>query len=451
MDNLLLVTVDSLRADRAGWHGYDRPTTPNLDKVVESGHVFENAFAHACSTRPSFPSILASSYPLMYGGFERIADGRTLVSETLAEGGYRSGGFHSNLYLSADFGYDRGFETLYDSKTNPSATARLRQIVKDRLNDDSLPYRLLARGFEIAERRTGANVGSAYVNADEITDRAIEWARGADAGTPQFLWVHYMDAHHPYVPPEHHQRVFRDEPVGERSAIQLRRKMVEAPDEVTDGELDTIGDLYDAEIRFADAEIARLVEAVRSAWDGDTSLVVTADHGEEFREHGRFSHHATFYDEVLHVPLLVDIGDGGGRHDELVGLLDVAPTLVDYAGLSHPETFYGESLRGPIEGSGWERTAVIGDWQTDAGERRFAYRDVDWKLIRRPDREELYDLGADPGETTNVRGEHADVADRLGERLDEHERAVEATATDLGTIEMDEGVKQRLRDLGYQE
>ena len=177
MDNLLLVTVDSLRADRAGWHGYDRPTTPNLDKVVESGHVFENAFAHACSTRPSFPSILASSYPLMYGGFERIADGRTLVSEMLAEGGYRSGGFHSNLYLSADFGYDRGFETLYDSETNPSATARLRQIVKDRLNDDSLPYRLLARGFEIAERRTGANVGSAYVNADEITDRAIEWAR----------------------------------------------------------------------------------------------------------------------------------------------------------------------------------------------------------------------------------------------------------------------------------
>jgi arylsulfatase A-like enzyme len=451
MDNLLLVTVDSLRADHAGWHGYDRPTTPNLDTIATSAHAFENAFAHACSTRPSFPSILTSSYPLMYGGFERIAAGRTLVSEALAAGGYRCGGFHSNLYLSADFGYGRGFETLYDSKSDPSPTARLRQLVKDRLDEDGLPYRLLARGFEVAERRTGTNVGSAYVAADEITDRAIAWARGADADTPQFLWVHYMDVHHPYVPPARHQRAFREEPVSERRAVQLRRKMIEAPRGVTDAELDTIGDLYDAEIRFADAEIARLVEAVRAAWEGDTALAVTADHGEEFREHGRFSHHATFHDEVLHVPLLVDVGDDGGRHDELVGLLDVAPTLVDYAGLERPENFYGESLRGPIEGAGWERTAVIGDWQSNAGEPRFAYRDADWKYVRRSEGVELYDLGADPGETTNVAEEHADVADRLDERIDAHERAVAATETDLGTVEMDEGVKQRLRDLGYQE
>ncbi|ELZ19137.1 sulfatase [Haloterrigena salina JCM 13891] len=140
----------------------------------------------------------------MYGGYERISEDRTLISEAFDDAGYRTAGFHSNLYLSADFGYDRGFDEFYDSKTDPSATARLRQFVKDQLDSDGILYQTLARAFETAEETAGINVGSAYVSADEITDRALEWAESVATDGPRFLWVHYMDVHHPYVPPERH-------------------------------------------------------------------------------------------------------------------------------------------------------------------------------------------------------------------------------------------------------
>jgi len=122
-----------------------------------------------------------------------------------------------------------------------------------------------------------------------------------------FLWIHYMDVHHPYVPPPEHQLPFREEPISERRAIKLRRKLIEYPDTVTDAELSDLIDLYDAEIRYTDAQIDRLLSAINDNWDRSETLVaVTADHGEEFYDHGGVSHSATFYDEVIHVPLVVD-------------------------------------------------------------------------------------------------------------------------------------------------
>jgi len=169
-----------------------------------------------------------------------------------------------------------------------------------------------------------------------------------------------MDVHHPYVPPATHQRPFRDDPVSERRAIQLRRKMVEEQ-ALEDHERETVLDLYDAEIRFTDAEIARLVEGIQDTWKGDPFIAFTADHGESFGEHGRYSHPPTFYDEVLHVPLVIDASDAsktvGTAHEELVGLMDVAPTLVDYADRDQPGNFYGNSLRPLMEnGDGTENT-----------------------------------------------------------------------------------------------
>jgi arylsulfatase A-like enzyme len=481
MTDLVLVTVDSLRADHVGAFGYRRPTTPTIDGLARGGHRFENAFAHACSTRPSFPSILTSSYPLMYGGFKRLSSERTLVSEALADAGYTSAGFHSNLFLSADFGYDRGWETYFDSKTDPSPTARLRQAVKDHLDHEGRLFQFLARAFSTAERQAGVNVGAAYVVADDITDRALEWARSRAARDgSRFLWVHYMDVHHPYVPPAEHQRQFRDDPIGERDAVQLRRKMVENPDDLTSEEHDALVDLYDAEIRFADAEIDRLLRGVREAWGDDPLAVVTADHGEAFGEHGPYSHPNDFYDEMQHVPLVVSPpgvdadarSDGSAVHDELVGLMDVAPTLVDYGGGDVPENFHGYSLRALVEGGEWPRTDVVGDHE-GGGERTVAVRTHDRKYIRTEPtgeatessvvaasdrrsvgegvREELYDLAVDPGETDNVADERPEERETFRETVETHLRAVEATRTDVDAVEMDEAVKSRLEDLGYRE
>lgn len=451
MTNVLLVTVDSLRADHVGCYGYDRETTPVLDGIADDAAVFENTFAHACSTRPSFPTILTSSYPMMYGGYENLSTERTLISEVFDEAGYRTGGFHSNAYLNPEFGYGRGFDTFHDSMTDPGALARLRQFVKNNLDKDGLIYQTLASAFDTAERQAGANIGSAYVDADKITDHAIEWLEGGTSDTDDFLWVHYMDVHHPYLPPEEFQREFRDEPISERRAIQLRRKFIQDPDEVTDEELADIIDLYDAEIRFTDSEIGRLLDAADRTWD-DYTVAVTADHGEEFKDHGEFSHFAKFYDEVLHVPLIYRDNTYDGRYDDLVGLLDVSPTLVDSAGLDVPSNFYGASLQSLLEDDSWDRTEILGDWAADMdGDRRYAYRDHEWKYIQRPRGEELYDLTEDPNEQENLIDEEPPILDDLRAAIDRHEEEIDQTRVDVETVEMDEEVKQQLRDLGYQE
>lgn len=452
MTNVLLITVDSLRADHVGCYGYDRETTPVLDELAADAAVFENAFAHACSTRPSFPTILTSSYTLMYGGYENLSTERTLISEVFDDAGYRTAGFHSNAYLNPEFGYGRGFDHYFDSMTDSGTMAKIRQFVSNNLDNDGLVFRLLASAFFTAERQAGANIGSAYVDADEITDRAIEWMQNGDSGTDDFLWVHYMDVHHPYLPPERHQLAFRDDTISERRAIQLRRKFLEDPEAVTDEELSDIIDLYDAEIRFTDAEIGRLLESAEEQWE-EFTVAVTSDHGEEFKEHGEFSHHAKFYDEVIHVPLIYQNGEAAGNYDELVGLLDVAPTLVDSAGLDIPDNYYGHSLHTLTDGDSWERTEILGDWSTgpDSDDRRFLYRDHDWKYICDKDREQLYDLTADPGEQANLVEDAPPVLEDLRAAVDDHEAAIDETMVDVESVEMDDEVKSRLRDLGYKE
>ncbi|WP_256687149.1 sulfatase [Halococcus qingdaonensis] len=455
MRDVLLITVDSLRADHLGCDGYERETTPAIDALAANGHRFANAFAHACATRASFPSILTSSTALMYGGYESLSENRTLVTEALPAA-YRAGGFHSNLYLSAEFGYSRGFDAFFDSKSDPSPAARVKGAVEERLDEDGWLYGVLSRAVDTAEKEAGINVGSAYVRADEITEKAIDWAENERDG-PRFLWTHYMDVHHPYRPPERHQRALGIDPVPEREAIRLRRKMIEAPDEITDDERRTLIDLYDAEIRFTDTEIGRLIERVRGMWGDDTMVIVTADHGEAFGEHGGYSHTQTFHDEMLHVPLIVSCG-GDSRvttHDELVGLADLTPTIVDYAGGEQANSFVGHSLHPLLDGEGdWPREHVVGDWadgNRGGGERRFAYRDRRWKYIERGDGRVLYDLAADPGEHENVADANPEVCERLHSVLDEHRGRIAASADDLRTVEMNESTKKRLRDLGYAE
>jgi arylsulfatase A-like enzyme len=449
MDNVLLVTIDSLRADHVGYHGYERETTPFIDSLADAGSTFTNAFAHIGGTRFAFPSILSGVSPLMYGGYQQVSDDQTLVSEAFREGGYRTGGFHSNLYLSAEFGYDAGFDEFFDSKEDPSLASRARSFVRKNL-DDSPIYPLLQRAYDTVESSSGINVGSYHVPADEITDMALAFAEEA-AGTdrPAFLWVHYMDVHHPFLPPAEYQRKFREDVVGDRESIKLRRKLMETPGEVTDEELSTVLDLYDAEIRYTDDEIRRLVETVREAWDG-TLVALTSDHGEHFLEHGYFSG-AQPYDVKLHVPLLVE-GEGwddDGSYDELVGLTDLPPTLLDAVGLDVPASYQGESLRRLVFEGTWERTELMGGWGEPT---TYAYRDLEWKYIERPeDGDELYDLAADPGETDNVIDDHPDVVERLAGRLVEHREEVARTDADVDEADLDEDVRERLRRLGYQE
>jgi arylsulfatase A-like enzyme len=455
--NLVLVTVDSLRADHLSCYGYDRETTPNLDDYAENGHKFTAAFSHACATRPAFPGILTSSHPLMYGGFERLSEERTLISEVLSDAGYATAGFHSNLYLSSDFGYARGFDTFFDSREDASLTTKLRRQVKERLDTNGALFNFLQRVYDRTEQTAGVNIGTYHTPADEITDRALEWVRTQGGRSdPSFLWVHYMDPHHPYAPPENYQQFST---VSRREGVRLRPKMLERPAEITDDELQVLVDLYDDEIRYTDAEIGHLLSSIDEQWD-DWTAIVTADHGEELRDHGEFSHQNRFYDEVMHVPLIVYDGSTSGTHDELVGHVDIGVTLASQAGVETlPEHFWGASLDPLLRGdsSNWTRQGVCAGWCDLPDEtRRLAYRTDRWKYIRDYvyDREELYDLKTDPDETENLVEDgqaEAGALEECRDRIDQYERDIDSTSVRMETVEMDEAVKERLQRLGYKE
>jgi len=445
MRNVLLVTVDSLRADHVGAYGYDRDVSPVVDDLASSGHRFTNAFSHAGATRASFPSILTSSYPLMYGGYDHLSEDRTIVSEVLDDAGYSTAGFHSNPFLSANFGYSRGFDTFYDSESEPSLLARARQYVVQNMNRESTLFQMMKRVFDTTEKRAGIEMGSAYVKADELTDRAVDWLRGP-AQEPGFTWVHYMDVHHPYVPPAEYQELVAGEVVSDRKAIQLRRKMLEEPENVTEDERRTLVDLYDAETRFVDDEVGRLVEAARDVWE-DPVILFTADHGEEFGEHGQFSHN-TVRDEGVHVPLVIEDENGSGVYDDVVGLLDLAPTIVEYAGREIPDNYYGYPIQDLFDGD-WPRESAIGNWgQIDDEPWWFFYRDREWKYIRR-DEEQLFYLPDDPNEKDDVSETQIEQLERIRTEVDELERTIQNTQQKLGTVDMSEDVQERLEMLGY--
>lgn len=449
MKNVLLITIDSLRADHVGYHGYDRDTTPVLDQYAEKGSRFMNAHAHVGGTRYSFPSILTGVTPLMHGGYERISRSQTVISEAFGDAGYRTGGFHSNLYLSADFGYDRGWNEFFDSAPDDSMTSSLRRWAKTNLSDTPL-MPVLQRGYDFLESSSGVNIGSYHVPADEITDRAIDFLK-MDSDAPTFLWTHYMDVHHPFLPPEKYQRLFREEPISNRESIKLRRKFAEEPDAVTDEERQTFIDLYDAEIRFNDAEIGRLLDTVAEEWGDEYLVALTADHGEHILEHGYFSG-AQAMDVKTHVPLFITGWDDDRGYDELVGLVHLPTTLLDAAGLDIPDSYDEYSLRKLVFENKWPREYVAGGWG-DPDDRNLVIRENEWKFIRRADgRNELYRLSEDSAEQQNVIDTYPDQRDRLNRKLNRHLKRVEATGDgSVNRPDIDEEAKKRLRRLGYQE
>ncbi|WP_152040971.1 sulfatase [Salinigranum salinum] len=450
MNDVLYVTIDSLRADHVGYHGYERDTTPHLDDLAAEGSTFSNAFAHAGGTKMAFPSLMTSVTPLSYGGYRGgLSDEQTTLAEVFQRGGYRTAGFHSNLYLSEQFGYGRGFDRFFDSQTDASTVSKARQYAKTHLQGTPV-YPLLERAYNFAESSGGVNVGSYHVPGDEITDMAIDYIESADTDHPQFLWVHYMDVHHPFLPPAEFQRQFRDDVVSNQESIRLRRKLLEEPENVTEEELQLQLDLYDAEIRHTDYQVRRLLDAAEDHWGGVTTFL-TADHGEHFLEHGYFSG-AQLYDVKMHVPLLVHGWEYSGSHDETVGITDLPPTMAEYAGLPVPESYQGHSLLSLVRDGVWDRTSIVGGYGNGVDDASFVYRDREWKYIENADgTTELYDLATDPGEQRNVAADHEDLVRQFAGKLNEHRREIERTNVDLTDVEMEEEVRERLRRLGYDE
>jgi arylsulfatase A-like enzyme len=419
--NVLLIAVDTLRADRLGCQGNPRGLTPNLDRLAASGVRFADASSHAPWTLPSFASLFTSRYPPEHGAGGALPDFRGLAADqpTLAER-FRDAGFDTAAITNVDFlgptfGVCRGFTEL-DAVSHP--------------NNEEL-------------RRAGAT-----------TDAALAWL-GARRERPWFLFVHYFDAHAVYDPPaEYRARFARPEDresswhFGSRSEFLLHRQGKLALDPTTIGRAEA---LYDGEVAYVDAEIGRLLER-SGALDPArrTIVVVTSDHGEEFLDHGSWEHGHSVYQELLRVPLI--LAEPGrvapATVQTPVRLIDVAPTLCDLANVAPAPSFRGQSLRDRIEGRPPERLFHSLAEGAFLGPPRRAWRAGDEVVIVSEDRGlELYDLRADPRQTRDRSRVDFSRANALALDLQLAEKALSRSTG--AAIELTDEERERLAGLGY--
>jgi arylsulfatase A-like enzyme len=491
----LLVTVDALRADHLGQYGYRRDTFPAADELVAAGGTrFDAAFANGTNTGVSLPSLLTSRYV----GHERARTGPTVASALPDD--VATLGVHSNVYFASRAGEPAGFDefetfgVLGDGAGDGDDGATGDAEAAGRGATTSATHRLFRRTMDLV-RPTVEALGvrdladrvqrfvfpaglihelSVYEDAAATTDRVLAWLDGLPADREFFAWVHYMDPHRPYG-------IDLDDPAYADPATEseIRDLMATAgvhPDRVTDDQRRRIVDLYDSDVRYTSEHVARLFAGLRERDRfEDAAVLLTADHGEEFGEHGRYFHRNRPYDELLHVPLFVKPpgtgagdGDGAGTEDghgsgadgagrgsgaaarpsvvtDQRELLDLAPTVCAFHGVDPPAGFLGEDLfaGGPrrVIATGSFRDGDVVGVRADG----WKYVDVDDGAER-----ELYDLGADPDERESVAERHPDRCRALRASVpDALFDADTEGVPDEGDV--DDDVRDRLEGLGYLE
>ncbi len=393
--NVLLITLDTLRADRVGSYGSDRGLTPRLDALAAEGVRFANAFSPVPLTGPSHASMLTGRYPITHGlrnnGTMVLAEEEVLASEVLHERGFRTAAIVSALVLSSEFGIDQGFDLYYEEG--------------------------------IKGTKAGSGLWFNHRPGDQSVDRALTWLR-ASSDRPFFLWVHLFDPHDPYMPPPPFDALYPGRP-------------------------------YDGEVAFTDAQVGRLLDALREMglYD-DTLIIAAADHGEGLGDHMEPYHAIFAYDTTLKVPLIMRVpgGSRGRVVEDLVSLLDVGPTILDGLGMPIPEGAQGSSLIGAAAGETIADRPLF--LETIMPTTSYGWATVralvkpSWKLIDLPV-PELYDTTADPREQENL---HDREPDRAAEIRSEYRLLVdglEATARRVENVAVDDATRDALLSLGY--
>ncbi len=457
--DVVVVLIDTLRADHLGCYGYERrPTSPVLDGLAERGALFEQAIAQAPWTRPSVASLFTGLYPASHDTVtihSRLPDALPTLATWFREHGWQTAGFSANTQISPGFGFARGFEHFWckgsGSLEAGTALGGLKGLFRRWLILTDIPKRLVAWGLM---EGTLGGAPAAVVNA-----RVEDWLPEADPERPRFLYVHYIDPHHPYRPPEYLLPDPPEDTARLHEVLPVIKDFLPGdvlPDpgeEVREGLLS----LYDQEIRYVDRELGRLLERLEAAGvlGPEDWLVVTSDHGEEFHDHGQWLHGGSLFQELIHVPLIVQ-GPGvlpGLTLWNPVELVDVLPTLAAAAGAPLDFEVHGRDLAPMLRGEAGgdlDREVVSQDL---APPRMEALLQGDRKLIHAelPDRELWYefDLDRDPGETAPpVATPDAGLLQAFRAAM---ERAGQYLRARAETVDWSDAERANLEALGYAE
>jgi arylsulfatase len=314
-ENVILLSADALRADHLSCYGYHRETSPVLDELSEESIRFTNAYSASSHTREAVPALLTGKYPdvAINSKYHLATD---TIASTLSEEGFSTAGFHSNPFVSRAYGFDQGFDVFNDD-------LHLGQ------------HKLIA----LAQRALDKFRNRHYARAEEINERSLEWIDSLGEGEPFFLWNHYMDTHGPYEPPGDYATLYADQGLSGRDAQSLYQHAIDDPASITDDERQLLIDLYDAEIRYNDECIGTFLDELRNRGILEKSLlIVTADHGDAFGEHGYYEHPRYLHEEITHVPLFVRTPGGDSESMESpVSTLDVVATIEEATGRDNSE------------------------------------------------------------------------------------------------------------------
>ncbi len=468
--NVVLITIDSLRADAICAYDETRHT-PVLEGIAERGTVFDRAFAGGNWTPFSFPSIMASQPVFTDDGQTGVRNVPTLPT-VLSDAGVSTAGFNAaNGFLTSNWGYDAGFDTfepfvtavapgLYSRylATHPTVEAwfqlltapirRLRSWVSGDIDDQ--PFLDTSRLFDVEHAATSF--------IEETTP-------------PFFLWVHYMDAHTPYVPAPRYIREISSDLVGTHRMLHAHTRTGLGWN-VGPRTLADLRTLYQAAVRQVDASIGRLLETLSTADVADeTAIIVAGDHGEEFQEHGHLAHYPKLYDELIHVPFLVDVpGAEHRRIAEPVGLDAIPPTVATLLDTPAPSPWQGTSLAaGVLEGESPADDPVVsvtvrGDEVTsqpiprtlEDGDLLISVRDRDWTYIENVDTHaaELYyrptDSTQQDDRSTGPTPTEQEVIDRFSSIAAAHARTIHEQAGEASPDDVGDDLEARLEALGYQ-
>jgi choline-sulfatase len=396
--NLLLVTLDTTRADRIHAYGFDGIETPNLDRLANEGVLFEEAVAPAPLTLPAHSSIFTGQFPPAHGvrdnGGFFLDEKETTMAERLQARGYATGGFVGAYVLDHKWGIAQGFQTYFDD-------------------------------FDLTKYQS-LSLGSVDRPGNEVADRALAWLDTVRS-TRFFGWVHFYDAHSPYTPPEPFKSRYAGRP-------------------------------YIGEIAFVDSQVGRLLAYLD---DHDlarnTVVIVMGDHGESLGEHGEGTHGFFVYQATMHVPLLIRTpfdATAGRRVADTVRSIDILPTALELLGITPADRLEGTSVVPLMTGAKKELGLAA---YSEAVYPRFHFGWSDlraitagrYKYVAAP-RPELYDLQQDPKEAKNIYAERQALGDRLNQELIALERRMSASApAPKAAVEVDPEARERLAALGY--
>ena len=455
--NIVLITIDTLRADHLSCYGYYRKTSPNIDRLAKKGIVCRNVYAPSSWTVPSMASLFTSVYPINHGvihgiGYQQnktrytqeiFSPDLTTLAEALQEQGYTTFGVASNSHLSEKFGFTRGFDYF-----------------------TSLPF----------------------LPAPAVNAAVYAWEDTIKKAGKYFLWIHYFDPHAPYTAQQPwindyalqaHTEVLLD--LHNRSAAELANllldfqkgelaaemvplrsgieKLMRDFKDTTISPEDHSLALYDSEISYVDSTIGTLME--RFNFSDDTLIIITSDHGEEFLEHGETGHGRNLYQQTIHVPLIVKMphGQEGMILNQPISLIDVMPTILDISKVNPPAAMLGRSFREEKKLSLWLKKMMAGE-DTDYG-----YSELDtkrslkailsppWKYIYncKDKTGQLFDIESDPLETHDLAGEKTGKRDQLRDHLLRWAETSKRYPTTQYDVEIPAEIKEQLKGLGYLE